>query len=291
MNSLKPEFCLNCKTRIETDQEYCPVCGQRVLPEHLTTGYFLKEFLNNYFSFDSRFLKTLKPLLFKPSWLTHEFIRGRRIRYINPVQLFIFSSFIYFLVDSLVFVERPEKKDLVVFSSNGTDINSDSLDRTKIDSLLLEDNDSTMSRSILNHFLRRAYKFNQLDRASQNAIISKTLSYAIFFLTPIFALYLRLFFKKKDSLYLENLIFSLHFHAFYFVLATIFLILGRIFPFEFIKAISYILITVYIFIALQSFYSFSWKSTLARFTGLFILYSFTVILFFLGSVVLSVFLS
>ena len=269
--------------------DYCPMCGQHVLPEHLTLSYFIKEFLNNYFSFDSRFIKTLKPLLLKPGWLSLEFIIGRRMRYINPVQLFIFSSFIYFLLDSLVFVERPKEKDLIVFSSDGTDISADSLNQMPYDSLLLGDKDS--DTTFWKNFLRRAYKFNQLDKATQNSQISKILSYAIFFLTPLFAVYLGWFFRRRNYMYLEKLIFSLHFHSFYFVLATIFLIIGRLFPHDSLKLISFILAVLYFIKALRSFFSFSWKSTIFRITGLLMLYGFTVIIFFLGSVVISVLFS
>jgi len=288
--SLMPEKCQNCHYDLLPEMDYCPVCGQHVLPEHLTTSYFLKEFLNNYFSFDSRFFKTLKPLLLKPGWLTLEFLGGKRIRYINPVQVFVFASFLYFMVDSLVFVEKPGERDLIVFSENGSNISADSLNDTQIDSLLRDDDDAGTSGWSWNHFLQKAYQFNQLDKATQNEKISKILSYAIFFLTPIFAIYLGWFFKKRNRHYLENLIFSLHFHAFYFVLATIFLFINRIFPDDMVKLASFILVCFYLTKALRTFFPFSWKSTLIRFSGLLVLYGFTVIIFFLGSVFLSVLL-
>jgi len=283
-----PVKCQNCQYDLRADMDYCPTCGQRVLPEHLTTSYFLKEFLNNYFSFDSRFFKTLKPLLLKPGWLTIEFLSGKRIRYINPVQVFIFASFLYFLVDSLIFVESPGEKDLIVFSENGQAIGTDTLNDAQIDSLFRGDNDASTSTWSWTHFLQKAHQFNQLDKATQNEKISKILSYAIFFLTPIFAIYLGWFFRKRNRHYLENLIFSLHFHSFYFVLATIFLFINRIFPDDMVKFASFILVCFYLTKALRTFFPFSWKSILFRFSGLLVLYGFTVIIFFIGSVLLSV---
>ena len=41
---------------------------------------------------------TLKPLLGKPGFLTQQFISGKRTAYINPVRLFIFLNFIFFLL-------------------------------------------------------------------------------------------------------------------------------------------------------------------------------------------------
>lgn len=286
----KPENCPNCQFDLSDKMDFCPSCGQRILPEHLTFTYFLKEFLNNYFSFDSRFIKTLKPLLFKPAWLTLEFIGGKRVRYINPVQVFIFSSFLYFLVDSLVFVEKANEKDVLVFSADGKTISTDSLDQTQIDSLFISEEGESNSGWNWNHFLLKAYRFNQLDKATQNAQISKTLSYAIFFLTPLFAVYIGWLFKKRNRKYLENLLFSLHFHAFYFILATIFLVIGRVFPFEFLKLVSFLIVAVYLISALRTFFLFSWKSTIGRFGGLLVLYGFTVMVFFIGSIFFSVLL-
>ena len=85
----KPANCLNCQHSLEEKDIYCPNCGQKALPENLTLKYFLLEFLSNYFSFDSKFFNTVKPLVLKPAFLSLEFIEGRRVRYINPIQLFI----------------------------------------------------------------------------------------------------------------------------------------------------------------------------------------------------------
>ncbi|MFI5130509.1 MAG: DUF3667 domain-containing protein, partial [Chitinophagales bacterium] len=40
----------------------------------------------------------LKDLLFKPGFLTREYMKGRRVNYLNPIRMYVFTSAIFFLV-------------------------------------------------------------------------------------------------------------------------------------------------------------------------------------------------
>lgn len=59
---------------------------------------FLSEFLKDYFTFDSKIFRSLKPLLFDPGFLVTEYIAGKRVSYIPPLRIFIFSSILFFLL-------------------------------------------------------------------------------------------------------------------------------------------------------------------------------------------------
>ena len=96
----KPANCANCHHILSDEDKYCPICGQKALREHLTIKYFIHEILNNFFSFDSKLFSTVKYLILKPSFLSNEFIKGRRVGYINPIQLFAFSSYHYMSKES-----------------------------------------------------------------------------------------------------------------------------------------------------------------------------------------------
>ena len=48
--------------------------------------------------YDGRFLRTLRMLLAHPGHLTKEVLQGRRARYIFPIRLYLFASFVYFVV-------------------------------------------------------------------------------------------------------------------------------------------------------------------------------------------------
>jgi len=56
----KPEHCQNCNQQLDKEMDYCPGCGQKALHEHLTLNYFIHEFLNNLFSYDSKLLLSEK---------------------------------------------------------------------------------------------------------------------------------------------------------------------------------------------------------------------------------------
>jgi len=54
--------------------------------------------ISDYFHFDHQFFHTLKPLFFKPGFLTNEYLAGRRAQYLHPVKMYIFISIVYFLL-------------------------------------------------------------------------------------------------------------------------------------------------------------------------------------------------
>lgn len=292
----KPDQCQNCNHPIGNDMEFCPKCGQKALPENLTLSYFIHEFLNNYFSFDSKFFKTIIPLVTKPAFLTQEFIDGRRIRYINPIQLFVFISFLYFLTDSFMFLkEVKEKKDLVVMTENGVQISSDSLNmdmlnQEKITSFKDSTDEGNASFSGLSDFVKKSQEFNQLEKDEQNERVSKMISYFIFLLMPLFALFLNWLFSKRNQRYLENLIFSLHFHSFFFLTGTFFMLIDRLIPDQFDSLLFALIILIYLLLALKAFFNHNWSSTVFRFVGLLFMYGFMVLLSYLLSILISVLL-
>lgn len=288
----KPPECLNCNHPIDDQTNFCPNCGQKALPDHLTFKYFFHEFINNIFSFDSRFLITIKYLILKPSFLSKEFINGRRIGYINPIQLFMFASFLYFLVNSFMFLKEDSgNTDLVRFQDNDKNILGDSLEIQQVDSLFIIQNSDgidTINNSYVGEFLKKGQEFNAMDKEEQNEKMSRNISYAVFLLTPLFALYIGWFFKRKKRHYLENIVFSLHFHAFYYIAGVLFLFLDKLLPEDTETLILLVLVIVYLLIAVKKFYNFSWVSSIFRFIALLLLYGLTVSFFLIISILLSV---
>ncbi len=62
----------------------------------------LREFLEDFLELDSRFMRTLKPLLFKPGKLTRDYLDGKRFRYTPPIRLYIFSSMAFFILAAML---------------------------------------------------------------------------------------------------------------------------------------------------------------------------------------------
>lgn len=76
---------------------YCAACGQKAIGRE-DLNEFLQQFLGDYFTWDSKLIRSLVPLLVRPGFLTTEYLAGRRARYIPPLRMFIFLSIIFFLV-------------------------------------------------------------------------------------------------------------------------------------------------------------------------------------------------
>jgi hypothetical protein len=87
--------CENCHANVKG--MYCSQCGQSI---ESTLRYFwsvILHLLDDIFSFDSRASRTLFPLLFRPAFLTNEYIAGRRVHYVPPLRLYLFISIIFFI--------------------------------------------------------------------------------------------------------------------------------------------------------------------------------------------------
>ena len=91
--------CKNCGEPFDEGFSFCPHCGQKSNDE-LTIGVLFYNTISNYFSFDARFLKSFLPLMFKPGYLAKEFIKGKRLLYLHPAQMYLFISVIFFFVIS-----------------------------------------------------------------------------------------------------------------------------------------------------------------------------------------------
>ena len=82
--------------------EFCYACGQskRGLIRHFTS--IVGDFVDTVLNIDSRTLRTLRPLYFKPGYLSNEYFAGRRVRYVTPLRLYFFLSIVLFLLISML---------------------------------------------------------------------------------------------------------------------------------------------------------------------------------------------
>jgi hypothetical protein len=100
VEELDPINCENCG--YESKGHFCPSCGQEVAEFNRPFGFILYDFVGNFFAFDTRFFRTFKYLLIRPGFLTGEFFKGRRMRYSPPFRIFVFLSFVLFLLLQIV---------------------------------------------------------------------------------------------------------------------------------------------------------------------------------------------
>ncbi len=179
-SDLPGEHCLNCGTPMPEGFHYCRECGQQRIASNESYGAIFKSFLGDYFTFDSKIAGSIKPLLFKPGYLTVEYNRGRRARYIAPLRMYIFISLVFFLVFSTE--KAPE---------------------------------ANAAESVT-------------DLQVWNAFFSNYLPRLFFVMLPLFAALVGLLFRKSGSGYISNLVLSLHYHSYIFLVLTLYLIVSRI---------------------------------------------------------------
>lgn len=88
--------CLNCNAQVEG--RYCHVCGQENVETKESVWHLVNHFFQDITHFDGKFFSSMKWLITKPGLLSAEYVRGRRMSYLNPIRMYVFSSAIFFLV-------------------------------------------------------------------------------------------------------------------------------------------------------------------------------------------------
>ncbi len=91
----KQKNCLNCNAQVYG--KYCHICGQENLETKESLWHLVTHFINDITHFDGKFFSTLRLLVTKPGFLSAEYQRGRRNNYLNPVRMYVFTSFVFFL--------------------------------------------------------------------------------------------------------------------------------------------------------------------------------------------------
>ncbi len=92
----KEKDCLNCGTIVQG--KYCHVCGQENTEPKESFWGMVSHFFNDITHFDGKFFTTLRVLLTRPGFLSAEYMRGRRMSYLNPVRMYVFTSALFFLI-------------------------------------------------------------------------------------------------------------------------------------------------------------------------------------------------
>jgi Protein of unknown function (DUF3667) len=89
------KICLNCGSEVK--DRYCPHCGQENIDPKENFGHLVNHFFSDLTHYDSNFFITIKDLLLRPGFLTKQYLAGKRMRYLNPIRMYIFISFVFFL--------------------------------------------------------------------------------------------------------------------------------------------------------------------------------------------------
>jgi hypothetical protein len=214
--------CANCATAVSGN--FCPGCGQETTLHVPSAREFLHEFIGHYVALEGKLWKTLSRLLFKPGRLTCEYIEGRRVRYVQPLRLYLTLSVIFFALFSFgghdeARTDHAEKPPAL--AQAGKDLAREAApNHTGVD---VGNNDVTRWLASIHPKLgEKADKFwalsdSEKEHQSRSAFFSYA-PYAVFCLMPVFAFYLKLLYLGSGRRYGEHLLFALHSNAFAFLM-------------------------------------------------------------------------
>lgn len=110
----KEKICLNCGAALHG--RFCHYCGQENIEPKDSFWHLVTHFVYDIIHFDGKFFSTLKYLLFRPGFLSHEYLRGRRADYLHPIRMYVFTSAFFFLIFFSFYqkeeaIEIKEKRD------------------------------------------------------------------------------------------------------------------------------------------------------------------------------------
>ena len=88
--------CLNCGAHLRG--QYCGNCGQRARSRLISLWELIRDAFGDLFELDSRLWQTLVPLMIRPGQLTHDYLQGRRARYMPPFRMYLVLSLLFFRV-------------------------------------------------------------------------------------------------------------------------------------------------------------------------------------------------
>lgn len=304
-NVLEKLECDNCGSRLTETNKYCPNCGQKNTTHKIAFGHFFMEVLEGLFHFDSKILITIRDL-FIPGRIINNYNQNKRARYVPPIRFYIFTSVIFFTLLTISTgneVKNNSSDNNFVFNiTDGTEI-SGSVSDTTGNYLLEQIRASKQPDELIDNYI--SIKYNNIKWYNRNVYrnlvkirsghfdnkelthkIYKNISYSLFLLMPIFALFLMLIYRKKKLFYSEHLIFSVYLHTLAFMLLIIQLLLG------FLKIdigfIFVLIILSYMLLLLRNVYAQSWPKTIRKFLLIGIIYSILILIVLIVGVALSI---
>jgi hypothetical protein len=271
----KNKYCLNCGTLLQG--EFCHNCGQKDLPRRQSIGAWVKDFLNAFISFESKFFRTLLTLFAKPGKAVVEFNEGKRNRFYHPARMYVFLSFLFFLLLSLT--NSPETSVTLKVSEGSEEVSGDFVfvgdtsyqsveeyDSIQ-DSLPKEERDNWAEQVINRKLINVETLTPEQKLAFGNNILQMVwdnLPASVFLLMPVFALYLKLLYFRRDFYYSEHLVFTIYYYDLLYILGVLMLILEQIPWLNWINIPLALTMLIYLVLSAKRVYGQSWIKLSAK---------------------------
>lgn len=266
--------CHNCGAPL--GGRFCAQCGQEHVALDVPLRRVVGEVFAELFDVDSRVWRTLRALLLRPGLLTAEYNAGRRARYLPPLRVYMLSSLIFFFVVATAPVTLVQ-----------VGVTEDELEAVEQDVATAAGPGDTASAAG-----SRAELPVRLGRAMQdperfNRLWLRMWAWTMFALLPVFALLMQTFFRRAAPWYVRSLVFSLHIHAFAFLILALPIALSHLLeerqraP---VALAAFGIIALQFVLATRRAYGLPWPGTLLRLAGAGMTYAFVAAVFMAASV-------
>ena len=226
----EPSICKNCGAA--TSGNFCQQCGQATHLHVPSAFEFLHEFVGHYVALEGKLWKSLKLLLFKPGFLTREYIEGRRVRYLEPLRLYLTFSIIFFALFKLggldFDVMRTDRDELQRPAVEQTAENKVARPATPEELAQARQGEKAlveMAGNISPSLGRGTGQLLEMPEKERSDALKRAFfgnaPYAVFALMPVFALFLKILYLGKGRTYGEHFLFALHTNAFAFFMLSL----------------------------------------------------------------------
>ena len=290
----KEKNCLNCNAQLI--DRYCHICGQENIEPKESVGHLLGHYVEDVTHFDGKFFLSLKYLIFRPGFLSMEYIKGRRAAYLNPIRMYVFTSAFFFLF--LFLMSGHEKAENKPDTSKNIQTNLDTSGIQKYHSR--QQYDSLVEKGIVKDgWFRRKYiekEFDIREKYQGNKAqffenlreeFLHELPKIIFVSLPFFALLLKLFYRRNRELYyVDHIIFSFHQYTFIFFFFFAFMAMNAMFDFfhshipGFLVFFMLLGLFYYLYKALRVFYHQNRLKTILKYILISIIFFFVILAIF-----------
>jgi len=316
--STPSKSCLNCQAPLHGN--FCAQCGQEAKDIRRPFYYLIKDAFQTVFELDGRTWRTLLALFTKPGYLSHEYVSGRRTRFMPPLRLFLTISIVFFLLVSLftsiqsfraAIIEQNQAaaSASVISVEVAPNANAEEIPEEIPEEMIAFVDDfsfpffSEQRNQNLRRFMRNQAQVNY-DKIRQDPgdFFYGSLDYITIFILlmmPLLALIQKILYFRSKRFYVEHLILTLHNHA--FIILAVFLanVISVIESsgYQFITVAAAIAnfaigawVFIYLFLSLRNYFGQGYFITLIKFITMAIIYTvvtaagifyFAVVLFFL----------
>ena len=309
--------CQNCGTALTGG--YCSACGQKADVRILSLPAFIRDVLDDLFNVDARIWRSLRTLAFKPGRLTSLYLEGQRAKYIPPFRMYVVTSLTFFvffsLVRSLTPPEAPDGADQAAAEATASPAQSQAAEAVgealpavpaeqQSFSIVIDEDDlecnfdpSRVSPELRERLEAACERVEENTAESFNRAFADNFPVTMLVFIPIVAAIMKLLYLFTRRKYVEHLLFFVHVHTFFFLVALLTVLLSGLLavvpaleiPILIVGGALWLYFLVYLYLAMREVYGQGHGLTAVKYVVLGGSYFAAAILTLLGAVIFTAF--